>query len=92
MIGRAIHPDLSLVDCLGTKLSKADNKSLTISCPAWFNIPIVVLNAEFASFLAVLTAEFASFLAELTIPLMPRFCIWPDWISSEVGAKLKTIY
>jgi len=45
--------------------------------------------AVLATFCIVLPASFAALFNGLPIELMlmSRFCICPDWISSEVGAK-----
>ena len=103
IIGRAIHPDLPLVGSLGTKLSKADSKAVTASCPSLPIPPMavlvtfcIVLPASFAALFnglptswAVLSIVLPAFWAVLPIELMlmSRFCICPDLISSEVGAK-----
>ena len=96
IIGRAIHPDLPLVGSLGTKLSKADSKALTTSCPILSIPPMavlvtfcIVLPASWAVLPIVLPALWAvlPIVLPIKLMLMSRFCTCPDWISSEVGAK-----
>ena len=96
IIGRAIHPDLPLVGSLGIKLSKADSKAVTASCPSLPIPPMavlvtfcIVLPASFAALFNGLPTSWAvlSIVLPIELMLMSRFCICPDWISSEVGAK-----
>lgn len=95
IIGRAIHPDLPWVGTLGTKLSKADSKAMTASCPSLSISPMAVffilLPASFAKLSNELPTSWAVSPIELPMPsglmLMSRLCTCPVWISSEVGAK-----
>jgi hypothetical protein len=66
IIGRAIHPDLPLVDSLGVKLSKASNKAFTAKSLAFsaasfaFSPASLAISPAFSpAFLAASPASFA---------------------------------